>query len=55
VLLGSVSANGLTKVPSRELAARAGLQIPLELERGFLLVELDDAERSPRAVPGCVR
>jgi hypothetical protein len=47
VLLTSVSANRLTKVPSRELATRAGLQIAFELERGPFVVELDDDEPSP--------
>ena len=51
VLAGSVGADRLTEVPSRELAARAGLQkIPLELERGRLLVELDHDQRAPRSM-----
>ncbi len=50
VLPDSVGADRLAEVPARELAARAALEIPLELECGRLLVELDDNQRAPRAM-----
>jgi len=37
----------LTEVSTRELTAGAGFQIALELNRGFLFVELDADEPSP--------
>ena len=42
--------NRMTKVAPREFPARSRLQVALERERGFLLVELDDYEGSPWAV-----
>jgi hypothetical protein len=42
-------------VASRKLASGTGLQIALELERGSLVIELDDDERSPWPVVGRVR
>jgi hypothetical protein len=50
-----LSADSLAEMTSREFATGACLQVTLESERGLLLVEFNDDERSPRAAFGSVR